>query len=122
MENRYQAVFYVSRRGDCPLKEFLDLLPVKVKAKISKWIQKLEELGPDLPRPYADIVKGKVRELRVGFAGNQYRILYFFCYKSIILTHAFIKKTDKVPENEIGRAERIMFDFEQRIKTGDVVL
>jgi hypothetical protein len=61
---QYEVFFYVNRGGNCPADEFLDGLPVKVRAKISKWIALLEENGPDLPRPYADTLRNKIRELR----------------------------------------------------------
>jgi len=93
------------------MDEFLDGLTVKVRAKLMKWIQKLEEMGPDLPRPYADTVRGKIRELRLVFASDQYRCLYFFDGRKIVLTHGFIKKTCKVPENEIERAENMMREY-----------
>ena len=120
MKNRYQVLFYQTSAGNCPCEEFLNKLPVKVRAKIAKWIEKLEEQGPDLPRPYADIVRGKIRELRLIFASNQYRLLYFFHGKNIVVTSGFIKKTDAVPENEIFRAEKAMCDFEKRGLGGDV--
>ena len=93
------------------MDEFLDGLPVKVRAKLMKWIERLEEMGPDLPRPYADLVQGKIRELRLVFASNQIRCLYFFDGRKIILTHGFLKKTDKVPENEIERAINTMKEY-----------
>ncbi|NCO24100.1 MAG: hypothetical protein COZ07_08255 [Candidatus Infernicultor aquiphilus] len=36
----------------------------------------------------------------------------------MIITHGFLKKTDRIPEGEIERAERIMQDFLQRSKGG----
>ena len=122
MENKYQVLFYETERGTCPVEEFLNSLPIKVRAKAAKWIEKLEEYGPDLPRPYADIVRGKVRELRVIFSSGQYRFLYFFYNEYIIMTHGFLKKTDKVPEDEIARAYHFMIDFEERIRKGDIEL
>ncbi len=114
----YEVELYEDERGICPVSEFLNGLQTKIRAKIAKWIDKLEEEGPDLPRPYADLVRGKVRELRVGFSSNEYRFLYFFLGKRIIITHGFLKKTDKIPAGEIDRAERIMQDFLQRGKGG----
>jgi hypothetical protein len=107
----YEVEFYVDRKNRCFVIEFLNKLQIKTKAKASKWIAKLSEEGPNLPRPYADIVRDKIRELRVGFGTNEYRFLYFFFGKKIIITHGFIKKTDKVPLNEILKAEWIMRDF-----------
>ena len=107
----YEVEFYVDERDRCPSREFLNETQVKVRAKITKWLEMLEREGPDLPRPYADIIKGKIRELRIGFGTNEYRFLYFFCGKRIIITHGFIKKTDKVPVEDIEMADRIMKDF-----------
>ena len=104
----YEVAFYRDPKGACPTKKLLASLQDKTRAKVYKWIEKLEELGPNLPRPYADVVKGKIRELRVSFGPNTYRFLYFFMKKRIVITHGFAKKTDRIPAREIERAERIM--------------
>ena len=75
--SNYEVIFYTRPSGRCPMDEFLDGLSVKARAKLMKWLEKLETMGPDLPRPYADVVRGKIRELRVVFASNQLRGLYF---------------------------------------------
>ncbi len=97
------------------MDDFLDTLPVKARAKLEKWMEKLELSGPDLPRPHADIVRGKIRELRLVFASNQYRCLYFFAGKTIVMTHGFVKKSDRVPESEIRYAERLMTEYCSRV-------
>ena len=114
----YEVLFYTTQSGDCPTDEFLDELQAKVRAKVEKWIEQLEREGPSLPRPYADVVKGKIRELRVGFGSNHYRFLYFFHGRKIVMTHGFMKKTDKVPASEIERAQKNMHDFIERHKGG----
>ena len=118
----YEVLFYETTQGHCPAEDFLDSLPVKVRAKLSKWIEKLEEHGPDLPRPYADVVRGKIRELRLIFSSNQYRLFYFFVGKKIIMTHGIMKKTDQIPTVELDRAQRAMQDFHERLKGGDIAL
>ncbi len=115
----YEVIFYETSSGSCPVDGFLDLLQPKVRAKVEKWIEKLEQHGPNLPRPYADIIIGKIRELRIVFGSNHYRLLYFFFGKIIVLTHGFIKKTDKVPTQEIQRAENYMTDFFNRYQGGN---
>lgn len=112
----YDVEFYKDRKERCFTIEFLNELQTKIRAKVAKWIDKLEQEGPDLPRPYTDMVRGKIRELRVSFGSNKYRFLYFFFGKRIIITHGFLKKTDRIPEGEIERAERIMQDFFERNK------
>jgi phage-related protein len=57
-------------------------------------------------------LEGKILELRVRFATNQYRIFFFFFSEdTIVLLHAFLKKTPQVPAHKIERAERNMDDF-----------
>ena len=45
--------------------------------------------------------------------GNQYRLLYFFAGKQIVITHGFIKKTGPVPVSELDRAQRLMQEWHQ---------
>jgi hypothetical protein len=79
------------------------------------WIEKLEELGPNLPRPYADYLEDGIYELRIKLSGDQIRILYFFCYKEfIVLSNQFRKSTDKVPTKEIKKAKNIKDNFVKR--------
>lgn len=94
--------------GQSPIDEFLDELTELHRAKIMKWLKYLENEGPNLPRPYADTVEGKIRELRISIAHHQYRLLYFFSGKTIVIIHAFLKKTSEVPKREIERARRCM--------------
>jgi phage-related protein len=43
-------------------------------------------------------------------------LCFFFKGKRIIITNAFIKKTDKLPKNEKERALKAFENFEERIK------
>ncbi len=74
----YNIVFYTTERDDSPVDDFLDGLDKKSRAKVAAYLSVLEDQGPNLKRPYADIVRGKIRELRIHHSSNQYRILYFF--------------------------------------------
>lgn len=80
-----------------------------------RWLDLLEQQGPQLLRPYADIVQGKIRELRVEHSGIQYRLLYFFWGRHVVVTHGFVKKTMAVPDGEIARATRAMHEFYRRL-------
>jgi len=62
-----------------------------------------------------------IHELRVKLSGDEIRILYFFCYQDfIVLTHAFQKTTDKVPDAEIRKAKKYRQDFLQRMTEDDL--
>ena len=118
----YDVLFYEAADGECPTQEFLDGSAPKVRGKVAKWLELLGQEGPNLPRPYADVVRGKIRELRVSFGGMHHRFLYFFHGKRIVVTHGFVKKTTVIPEGEIAQAERCMVDFYQRLERGEVDL
>lgn len=107
----YEIEYYVTLGGECPIREALAGMPEKHEAKALKFFQLLEELGPDLPRPYADVVRGKIRELVVDIQHHGYRFLYFYAGKTIVMTHCFLKKTRRTPPEEIDRAERCMDDW-----------
>ena len=110
----YEIVFYSTARGDCPVREFLDEADPKPRAKMLRLVAHLEAAGPGLPRPYADTLRDKIRELRIPYGKLQWRILYFFEGKRIVLTQGFLKKTPAVPDEEIERATRRMKDWIQR--------
>ena len=110
----YEVIFYQTARGDVPVKEFIDKLITNHQAKIYAALKRLQEEGPNLRRPEVAHLRGKILELRVRFATNQYRILFFFSEDTIVLLHAFLKKTQQVPAREIERAERNMDDFLSR--------
>jgi len=112
---KWKVIYYEDQKGKSEVFDYIEGLKVKQQAKILNWIEKLEELGPNLPRPYADILDDGVHELRVKISGDQLRVLYFFCYKEyIILTSHFHKKADKVPKREISKAVKIRNDFLSR--------
>ncbi|KKQ96347.1 MAG: hypothetical protein UT42_C0035G0006 [Candidatus Falkowbacteria bacterium GW2011_GWA2_39_24] len=103
----YKIKFYKdSQTGKSPVLEYIDNLNRKERAKILKYIEFLREHEGYLDEPYSKHIKGKIRELRVDFSKNRFRIFYFiFIEKTIILLHAFLKKTEKTPIQDIKRAE-----------------
>jgi phage-related protein len=63
------------------------------------------------PRLFKKLRK-EIWELRTKYEGLEIRLLAFWDKSDnqetlVIATHGFIKKVDKVPENEIDRAERL---------------
>ena len=62
------------------------------------------ELGHELRRPEADLLRDKIYELRIGLMGMNYRLLYFFHGEAIaVLAHGIVKES-AVPPREIDRA------------------
>ena len=107
----YPIHFYKTRRGKYPVKNFIQQLGKKSRAKIWRYVELLEKYGPNLLRPYADSVEGKVRELRIRVIEGNIRILYFFVERNAVLLHAIKKKTLELPKREIEQAKQHMQDF-----------
>jgi hypothetical protein len=110
-------ILYFTEKEDQPseIEIFINSKDERNQAKIFAWLDKLAELGPNLPRPYADLLIDGIHELRIKLSGSQIRILYFFCYKDyIILTNQFVKNTDKVPKAEINKAIKRRETFLQK--------
>jgi phage-related protein len=110
---------YTTDRGDSPIDEFLDGLDKKSRAKVAAYLLLLQDEGPNLKRPYADVIRGKIRELRIHYSSNQFRVLYFFHVRDqIVLVHAFSKKTQQLKEKDIDLSERRMEDWISRFPAG----
>ena len=108
----YKIKFYRnSKNGGSPVEDYVENLAVKEKTKVYKYIEVLRINNGVLDEPYSKHIKDKIRELRVDFSNRRHWIFYFtFINKNIILFHAFLKKTQKTPTNEIKSAERNYID------------
>lgn len=103
----YKVKFYKnSSNGKEPVLDYIEILDIKNKAKVLKYIEFLRVNNGYLDEPYSKHIKGKIRELRIDFSKIRHRIFYFtFINQTIVLLHAFLKKTNKTPINEIKKAE-----------------
>ncbi len=93
--------------------EFLSFLAPKPRQKIYRNID-LSKLrnDPALLKKLTD----EIWEFRTEYEGIQYRLLAFWdrteaTQTLVIATHGFVKKQDKVPKNEIEKAERIRLRY-----------
>jgi len=109
---RRQVKFYKANSGSSPITEFLDSLPGKVAKKIT-WVLSLIEELEIVPTKYLKKVEGvsNVYECRIDFGGNTYRLLgFFFQGTFLVLTNGFMKKTKKIPKEEINLCIKRMKD------------
>jgi phage-related protein len=121
MNKGWQILYYSRKNGSMPVKEYIDNLSLRERAKVMAFIGLLEVRGPDLPRPYADLLDEGIHELRIKLTGTRTRILYFFCYEDIIvLTNVFDKHSDKVPYAKIKLAKESRMDFLSRFTANDI--
>jgi hypothetical protein len=98
-----EVVFY--REGETVLfVQWLNTLPDKVQAKCLAQVGMLRSQGHELRRPIADFLRDGIYELRPTYQGVNYRILYFFSGKNIVVISHGIAKQSEVPAVEINRA------------------
>ena len=101
--------------GTYPAQEFIDSLDLKMQAKMVRTIKTFEEHGIELRKPYSEYLRDDIFELRAKVGSNISRVLYFFFDgNKAILTHGFIKKTQKTPASEINRAIKYRKEYFSR--------
>ena len=96
-----------------------ETLTEDVQDRINDSVRLLEERGPKLGRPYADVVKGSqhthMKELRIQHAGEPYRILFAFDPRRCALLLIGGRKTGKARwyEEFVPIADRL---FDEHLK------
>lgn len=112
----FTVEYYSTDSGRSPVKEFIDMLPNKLRVKTLKSIQFLREYGNMINQPYSKSLGNGLFELRVEFSSDVVRIIYFYLNgKIIVLTNGFVKKQQKTPRNEIELALKRRKIFSERI-------
>lgn len=112
-----RVIFYQEKDGTVPLLMWLDGLSEKVQLKCLGRIERLKQEGHALRRPEADFLRDKIYELRIGFQGINYRMLYFFHGNvAAVVSHGIVKE-DKVPPKEIEKAIERMEKFQRSPET-----
>jgi len=102
----YEVEFYKDRKERCFTIEFLDELQTKIRAKVVKWIEKLEKEGP---RKEVDVImKGTVKfkdylkeelkdpEFREAFDEEE-------VYASLAIQIAKIRQKKKLTQKELAK-------------------
>ena len=100
-------------------REFYDKLTWKVQKKIL-WTLEIVETLDRIPETYfkhLDNTDG-LYEIRVQVGNNIYRIFCFFDKNDLVVVgHGFQKKTQKTPNAELDRAEKIKKQYYEEKKS-----
>lgn len=99
-----RIVLFRDADGSVPILEWLDEQIPKVRAKCLARLERLQELGHELRRPEADLLRDGIYELRVGMQGANYRMLYFFHGRNAVVVSHGLRKERVVPPSEIDLA------------------
>ena len=108
----YEIEYYRKPNGEKPARTYLETLGVKLKAKSKYMIDLLAREGSGMREPESKHLEDGIFELRTQFGSDSGRVLFFFYIgKKIVLTHGFLKKTEKTPRKEILKAKRYRDDY-----------
>ena len=102
-----EVIFYRDNDGSTPVLAWLQGLrrgEQKAYAKCVVRIRELAQLGHELRRPAADVLRDGIHELRARSGRVHYRILYFFHGRTAAILAHGLTKEGAVPDAEIERA------------------
>ena len=101
-QDAWTVGLYTDAPGKSPPLEFINSLPKREQAKITRVLELLREFGPALGFPHARPIRG-LWELRAGTG----RLFYFVhAGRRFIILHGYRKQRRKVSRKEIEMAHR----------------
>ena len=113
---RFEVEYFEKEDGTYPAEEFILSQDVKMRAKLFRLLELLEEKGNTLREPYSKSLDDGICEIRAKQGNNITRVLYFFYIgNKIILTNGFVKKSPKTPPSEIALAKKYRAEYEKRL-------
>ena len=113
---RFEVEYFEKEDGTYPAEEFILSQDVKMRAKLFRLLELLEEKGNTLREPYSKSLDDGIFEIRAKQGNNISRVLYFFYIgNKIILTNGFVKKSPKTPPSEIALAKKYRAEYEKRL-------
>jgi phage-related protein len=102
---RLDAVFFRSRNGKEPVREWLKGLPKEQRRAIGEDIAYVQFKWP-IGKPRVDHLRGAVWEVRTSLANRIARTLFAVEGRRMVLLHGFIKKTQQTLNQDITLAEK----------------
>ena len=104
---RVPAIFYRTEAGGEPVREWLKACPAEDRKRIGEDIRTVE-FGWPVGMPVCRSLGGGIYEARTNLNQNRTaRVLFYIDRKRrMVLLHAFIKKTQKTPEDDLALARR----------------
>lgn len=109
----FSIEFYIGGDGSVPAEDWLETQPLKMQLKFAALFKMLGDVGKIFNEQKFKHLTGTDQLFE--FKADQGRVLCFFLVgKRVILTHGFLKKSDKTQKGEIVRAEKIKVEFTLR--------
>ena len=101
----WNVIYFVLARGSNPVLEFIREVDEHTRNKIMKAFDILNQYGPATPMPFNKHISKNIGELRTS-GKIPIRILYGKSGNTLVLLHAFKKKTNQLPSKELKLAEQ----------------
>ncbi len=89
---------------ECPVLEWFNGLPERAYAKGIVRLERLATLGHELRRPEADYLGEGIYELRWRWQTVNYRVLYFFHGRGLVVLGHALTKESRIPPREFRLA------------------
>jgi phage-related protein len=102
---RLDAVFFRLESGSEPVREWLKSLRKDERKAIGEDIAYVQFKWP-IGKPRVDHLRGSVWEVRTSLTKRIARTLFAVEGRQMVLLHAFIKKTQQTPNDDIKLAEK----------------
>jgi phage-related protein len=111
------AFFYKTEAGGEPVREWLKSLAKHEKKLIGEDI-KTCELGWPVGMPVSRPLGQGLHEVRTKLPGNRISRVIFYIDKKerMVLLHGFIKKTPKIPEEDLALSEKNRSNHQRGLK------
>lgn len=111
---RFRIRFYRTTSGRCQACDYARAMDIAHQAKAKRWFVALSELGPALPSDYGKHLRNGIWELRIAIGHHQHRFLYAFMRDVVVVTNAFLKRSRRVPHEQIEAALKALRDWVAR--------
>jgi phage-related protein len=111
-----QVLFYQTPNGRIPVQDELDHLPVQASAHAYELLEGIETHGLNAPRVVFRQIESKLWEIKMNLpVTGGYRIFYCMMDRdTLLLLHAYSKKSQKAPKKELETAWRRLADAQKR--------
>lgn len=111
MDKGYKVFYYLSETKN-PIKEFINSLSERERAKIRRIFEAIQIYGLQAVSPHTKKLTGTpLWEIRI-LGNDSIRIIYLVPQaQTVLVLHGFLKKSQKIPEKEISIAMNRYNDY-----------
>ena len=114
---RWTVDDYRTPQGGRPVREALMKLSDEARAKVAATLEMLARRGNGLMLPHSRALGSGLFEIRVKHPEGPFRIMYCFRPgRRAVLLHAFVKKAQQTPKQDLDQAKARKRELEEREK------